>query len=660
MDHRGIETEDRRREPVATRFLIGVLTSVTVFLIAGGGSALASPFSWNLPAADVSIPEDINFDNPVIGVAADGTTTIAWTQQVLGKYTVFVATRPAGSTTFGTPEQLSDPTGSGNVGFAYFPEVAVAPDGTTTVVWARYANQTDRVIQIRTRPAGSSTFGPTEDLSNIGVNSSNQQVAVAPDGSTTVAWLQEDQDTGDQAVVTTTRPAGAATFGPSQSLSPDGRYLELDNLSLTVGVEGLAALSWSVDYADGDLGLQVSTRPAGEASFGAPETISTPETENYDPRVAIGPDGSLTAVWEEYSYSSNVETDLIRFANRPAGSATFGLPQTLSAEGAFSFFPVLGTASDGTTTVAWLQEDQDTGDQAVVTTTRPAGAATFGPSQSLSPDGRYLQLAVAPTGAATIVWQEGPVQTSAIKASTRLSRSSVFGAPETISTPGVPSYRPKVAISANGVSTVTWTGLFADGTAAVQAVSSTPIYSSLQVSRSGSGSGSVTSDPAGIDCGSDCSEDYLSNTEVTLTATAAPGSTFTGWTGGGCSGTGACVVTMDQARSTTATFGAAPVVEARIASVRITGPSKVKRNRKAIFKVAIRNSGGAAATGVRLSVQGRGVKASLPVGGVAPLATRTVKIKVKFARAGKVKLTAKATSGNGGSRQGTKTVKVTG
>ena len=76
----------------------------------------------------------------------------------------------------------------------------------------------------------------------------------------------------------------------------------------------------------------------------------------------------------------------------------------------------------------------------------------------------------------------------------------------------------------------------------------------LQVSRSGSGT--VTSAPAGINCGSDCSENYASGTSVTLTATPASGYTFSGWNGGGCSGTGGCTVSMTMARSVTATFTA--------------------------------------------------------------------------------------------------------
>jgi hypothetical protein len=76
---------------------------------------------------------------------------------------------------------------------------------------------------------------------------------------------------------------------------------------------------------------------------------------------------------------------------------------------------------------------------------------------------------------------------------------------------------------------------------------------SLTVTSAGTGTGAVTSSPSGIDCGSDCSENYQPNTEVTLTATPATGSLFTGWSGD-CTGTGSCVVTMDTAKSITATF----------------------------------------------------------------------------------------------------------
>jgi hypothetical protein len=75
----------------------------------------------------------------------------------------------------------------------------------------------------------------------------------------------------------------------------------------------------------------------------------------------------------------------------------------------------------------------------------------------------------------------------------------------------------------------------------------------LTITKAGPGAGTVTSDPSGISCGADCTETYATNTVVTLTAVAASGSAFTGWSGA-CSGTGTCQVTMNAAKSVTATF----------------------------------------------------------------------------------------------------------
>ncbi len=78
----------------------------------------------------------------------------------------------------------------------------------------------------------------------------------------------------------------------------------------------------------------------------------------------------------------------------------------------------------------------------------------------------------------------------------------------------------------------------------------------LTVSRSGTGSGTVTSAPSGIHCGTTCAAEFLAGSSATLAATAASGSIFAGWSGGGCSGTGTCTVAIDSAKSVTATFSA--------------------------------------------------------------------------------------------------------
>ncbi|HEX7244260.1 MAG TPA: PQQ-dependent sugar dehydrogenase [Solirubrobacterales bacterium] len=76
----------------------------------------------------------------------------------------------------------------------------------------------------------------------------------------------------------------------------------------------------------------------------------------------------------------------------------------------------------------------------------------------------------------------------------------------------------------------------------------------LKLKKEGTGTGTVTSSPAGISCGGTCSFEFAEGKEVTLTATPEGGSTFAGWSGSGCSGTSTCKVTMSAAKEVTATF----------------------------------------------------------------------------------------------------------
>jgi len=76
----------------------------------------------------------------------------------------------------------------------------------------------------------------------------------------------------------------------------------------------------------------------------------------------------------------------------------------------------------------------------------------------------------------------------------------------------------------------------------------------LTVVKAGTGTGTVTSTPAGINnCGATCAASFPLNTSVTLTASAASGSTFSYW-GGACAGTTTCTVTMDMSKNVSAFF----------------------------------------------------------------------------------------------------------
>ena len=75
----------------------------------------------------------------------------------------------------------------------------------------------------------------------------------------------------------------------------------------------------------------------------------------------------------------------------------------------------------------------------------------------------------------------------------------------------------------------------------------------VTVAANGTGTGTISSAPAGINCGTTCTASFANGASVTLTATAATGSTFAGWAGA-CTGTAPCNLTLTANVSATATF----------------------------------------------------------------------------------------------------------
>jgi DNA-binding beta-propeller fold protein YncE len=185
----------------------------------------------------------------------------------------------------------------------------------------------------------------------------------------------------------------------------------------------------------------------------------------------------------------------------------------------------------------------------------------------------------------------------------------------------------RVAVSADGRSV--YVASF-DGSAIVRLDRATP---TLTVAKAGAGS--VTSSPAGINCGASCSHAYDFGTSVTLTATHAAGSRFSGWSGGACSGTGACTLVLGSDRTVTASFAAVPSNAFKI--------GKPKLNRKkgtAKLPVKVTDAG-------KLSLAGKGVRKarkSLGAAGAAKLAIKPKgKLKRKLRRVGKAKVKVKVT-----------------
>ena len=81
------------------------------------------------------------------------------------------------------------------------------------------------------------------------------------------------------------------------------------------------------------------------------------------------------------------------------------------------------------------------------------------------------------------------------------------------------------------------------------------LYDTLNVTLAGTGTGTVTSSPTGINCPGTCSALFTPSTVVSLTETPGTSATFGGWSGA-CSGSGSCQVTLNSTANVTATFSA--------------------------------------------------------------------------------------------------------
>ena len=309
---------------------------------------------------------------------------------------------------------------------------------------------------------------------------------------------------------------------------------------------------------------------SGSVSVGAPFTVVSGSA------FSLAPGASHTAT--------------VRFAPPTAGSFAGNL--NVTAGGDTLSRAVSGSATATTVTLSVTRSGTGTG----TVTSSPAGISCGADcSESVTP-GAQLTLTAAPTAGSTFAGWSGACSGTAACAVTVNSATAVTAtfnlAPVTLSvtksgtgtgtvtsspsgitcggdcsesvTPG--TQLTLTAAPAAGSTFAGWSGA-CSGTAAcavtvntATAVTATfnlgPV--SLDVTKNGTGGGTVTSSQPGISCGSDCSETAAPGTQFTLSATPAAGSTFAGW-GGACSGTAPCTVTVNTATSVTATFTLIPV-----------------------------------------------------------------------------------------------------
>ena len=341
--------------------------------------------------------------------------------------------------------------------------------------------------------------------------------------------------------------------------------------------------------------------------------------EAAEPEVAVGTDGTAALVWSADVGGTREIQGLI-------GETTS--PVTISGPGEAARFPRVVVGPEGDTTVIWLA----TGQEDVMAAWKPADGE-FGEPEQLSPEAALAddpQLTVSPDGTATAIWTADGVVQSATRAP-----GEDFGELTELTLPGSAAKNPQITAGPDGVASAVWV----DETTSDEVIKSTstqrPIIR-VETSLEGDGSGVVSSDPEGIDCGEVCEAEFGSLTTVTLTAEPDEGSEFTGW-GGACEGETEieCEVVLTDDIDVVANFDSTgptgptgptsptgptgptsptgptgptsptgPTGPAGKAALKIAGFSpkkpKVKRGKTVKIKVTGRNAGDAAATGTKV------------------------------------------------------------
>ena len=409
------------------------------------------------------------------------------------------------------------------------------PGSPNVTVPADSCFRSDVLAVNQSYPAITATVSVDDDAQSPGVNS-----ATVSGGGMSAASIANGGQTGTDSVTVGQMP----DLAPSTSLSGpftqgDGAG-QGDQYSITVNNVGFAASTGQVtvqDLVPADL-TPLSASGGGWACTVAGQTVTCTRSDALTtgssyPAITIGlsvSNDAATSLENETSVSGGGE---IEPGNDYATTQTFiaQLPDlTLAASHSGSFRQ--GDVGDTYTLLAWNANLAPSTAGATVVDSLPSGLT----ATAISGSGWNCTLAtVTCTRSDTLP-------------------ASGFYPPITV-TVNVASDAPG---SVTNSATVSGGGQIytADDTSSdpTTIAASPPPPHTLNVSTTGTGAGTVTG--SGISCPGNCSASYANGTVVTLTATPASGSMFAGWTGGGCSGTGTCQVTMSSDQSVTATFNA--------------------------------------------------------------------------------------------------------
>ena len=376
----------RRRGPELARACRRALAAVALIYLLGGMAAvpaLAAP-DWLAPTDLSAAGEDALA--PQVGIDASGDAVAVWARYAGSHTIVQSASRPAG----GAWQQPVDLSAMGRD--ATEPQVAVDPAGNAVAVWAR-SDGSHTIVQSAWQPAGGAWQQPL-DLSTAGQNAKAPQVAIDPAGNAVAVWARYS---GTKFIIqSASRPAGGA-WTPAVDLSAEGQNAEAPQVALDLAGDAVAA--WA--RFDGSKSIIQSASRAAGGAWEIPHDLSATGASAETPQVALDPAGNAVAVW---SRANGGLTSIIQAASRSAGGP-WQPPVDLSSVGLVAAEePQVAVDPAGNAVAVWTLSD---GSPNVVQGATRSLGGPWQPRTILSVIGRNStepQLALDPAGDGLAVW----------------------------------------------------------------------------------------------------------------------------------------------------------------------------------------------------------------------------------------------------------------
>lgn len=327
------------------------------------------------------------------------------------------------------------------------------------------------------------------------------------------------------------------------------------NLGLT-GPVGSAALTFaSTSLTSVSSNVQVSA--------GMPANVSIMSGDNQTG--VVGQQLANPLVVKVVDAQGNpVQGQAVSFKVTAGGGTVFAGTSNTNSDGIAQERWTLGTVAGSSQTLEARAVDNVTGQPIVFATFHATALA--GPATKIATDSGNNATVVAGSGPLTVVARVTDQYDNSVSgASVTWSVTSGQATLSATTSASDSSGRAAITVTPTTPGTVQVTAALSNAASAVFTLTvSTPIYT-LHITLDGTGAGTVASVPAGISCtlsgsatSGQCSANFTSGTNVTLTAAPANGSSFGQWSGA-CGGASTCNLTIDRSLSANATFTVLPL-----------------------------------------------------------------------------------------------------